>query len=98
AVAQSESALTPILTRPGFNQIVADALVASRDHSADSEQLTAREHEIVRLIAEGLSNKKIAGVLHIASFMVKSHVHNILEKLTSSTRLQIAAYIRKKNS
>jgi two-component system nitrate/nitrite response regulator NarL len=44
------------------------------------------------LIAEGLSNKEIAQRLNIATFTVKSHVHNILEKLALHTRLQVASY------
>jgi len=59
-------------------------------------QLTHREKEVVDLISEGLSNKEIAARLHIATHTVKSHVHNILEKLTLSSRLQIAAFARRK--
>lgn len=97
AVAHGESVLPPILTETLFGQIISDALTSSKDLPADSVQLTIREREIVNLIAEGLSNKEIAERLHIATYTVKSHVHNILEKLTLNTRLQIAAYIRKEN-
>jgi len=55
-----------------------------------------REREVVELIAEGLSNKEIAERLHIATHTVKSHVHNILEKLALHSRLQIAAHAHKK--
>jgi len=54
--------------------------------------MTAREQEITALIAEGLSNKEIALRLNIATYTVKSHVHNILEKLALHTRLEIAAH------
>ena len=47
----------------------------------DGPPLTRREREIVRLIGDGLSNKEIAGALHIELATVKNHVHNILEKL-----------------
>jgi DNA-binding NarL/FixJ family response regulator len=56
-------------------------------------RMTAREKQVVELIAEGLSNKEIADRLHIATHTVKSHVHNILEKLTLHTRLEVAAYV-----
>jgi len=46
----------------------------------------------MNLIAEGMSNKEIAQRLSIATYTVKSHVHNILEKLALHSRLQIAAY------
>ncbi len=55
-------------------------------------RLTKREHEIMELIADGLSNKEIAARLNLATFTVKSHVHNILEKLALRTRLQVASY------
>ena len=43
--------------------------------------LTRREQQIVELIGAGLSNKQIAGWLHLSLHTVKNHVHNILEKL-----------------
>jgi DNA-binding NarL/FixJ family response regulator len=54
--------------------------------------MTKREHEVIDLIAEGLSNKQIASRLNLATDTVKSHVHNILEKLALHTRLEIASY------
>jgi hypothetical protein len=50
--------------------------------------MTKREREVIELIAEGLSNKEIAQQLNIATYTVKSHVHNILDKLALHTRLQ----------
>jgi DNA-binding NarL/FixJ family response regulator len=58
-------------------------------------RLTIRERQIVDLLGEGLSNKEIAAQLHVAVHTVKSHVHNILEKLSLHTRLEIAAYARR---
>jgi len=55
-------------------------------------RMTARERQVVEAIAEGLSNKEIAQRLHVATHTVKSHVHNILEKLALHTRLEVAAY------
>ena len=54
--------------------------------------MTRREHEVIGLIGEGLSNKEIAKRLNIASHTVKSHVRNVMEKLALHSRLQIAAY------
>ena len=54
--------------------------------------MTKREREIVELIAEGLANKEIAHKLNLSIFTVKSHVHNILEKMSLNTRVQIAIY------
>jgi DNA-binding NarL/FixJ family response regulator len=55
--------------------------------------VTAREREIVDLIADGLSNKEIAERVHLATHTVKSHVHNVLQKLALHSRLQLAAYV-----
>jgi DNA-binding NarL/FixJ family response regulator len=59
---------------------------------SDDVRMSRREREVIELIVEGLSNKEIAVRLHIATDTVKSHVHNILEKLALHNRLQIAAH------
>jgi two-component system, NarL family, nitrate/nitrite response regulator NarL len=60
----------------------------------DSTALTVRERQIAALIAEGLSNKEIAGRLYIEVATVKNHVHNILEKLQVSRRGEAVARLR----
>jgi DNA-binding NarL/FixJ family response regulator len=59
--------------------------------------MTPREKEVVALIGEGLSNKEIAERMQIALHTVKSHVHNVLEKLALRTRLQVAAYAHRED-
>jgi DNA-binding NarL/FixJ family response regulator len=59
--------------------------------------MTPREQEVVALIGEGLSNKEIAERMQIALHTVKSHVHNVLEKLALRTRLQVAAYAHRED-
>lgn len=54
--------------------------------------LTRRESEILQLVAAGLSNKEIANELTITEGTVKNHVHNALEKLHLTNRVQAAAY------
>jgi DNA-binding NarL/FixJ family response regulator len=54
--------------------------------------LTRREFEILQLVADGLSNKEIANELTITEGTVKNHVHNALEKLHLTNRVQAAAY------
>ena len=97
-VATGAKVLPPVLTQSLFTQILELALNSGKDIPADSIQFTPREREVVDLIAVGLSNKEIAESLHISSYTVKSHVHNILEKLALSTRLQIAAFVHKEKS
>jgi two-component system, NarL family, nitrate/nitrite response regulator NarL len=62
------------------------ALAAAGPREATGDGLTAREHEIATLIAEGLSNKQIARRLSIEHATVKNHVHSILVKLGVSRR------------
>jgi DNA-binding NarL/FixJ family response regulator len=54
--------------------------------------LTPRESEILRLVARGLTNKQIGDALCITESTVKLHLHNILEKLHLSNRIQLAIY------
>ncbi|RPI01940.1 MAG: DNA-binding response regulator [Calditrichaeota bacterium] len=95
AVASGEKVLPPILTHSLFSQIIELALKNGKQIPADSINFTFRERQVVDLIAKGMSNKEIAASLNIATFTVKSHVHNILEKMTLNTRLQIAAFVNK---
>jgi two-component system nitrate/nitrite response regulator NarL len=95
AVAEGHKVLPPAMTTSLFTQIVESALMSDKDLSDKPFQLTTREQEIIGLISEGLSNKEIATRLQIATYTVKSHVHNILEKLALGSRLQIAAFARK---
>jgi two-component system, NarL family, nitrate/nitrite response regulator NarL len=55
--------------------------------------VTRRELEVLRLVADGLSNKEIGARLWITEGTVKNHVHNALEKLHVENRIQAAAYI-----
>ena len=98
AVARGENVLPSTLTTSLFTQIVESALESDAGIPDSAIRLTVREKEIVGLISEGLSNKEISSRLHIATHTVKSHVHNILEKLALSSRLQIAAFARRKDS
>ena len=59
------------------------------------DPLTAREMEILRLVAQGKSNKEIAGDLVIAEETVHTHVSNILNKLHLASRTQAALYALK---
>ncbi len=60
--------------------------------AATDSILTRRESEILQLVANGLSNKEIANELTITEGTVKNHVHNALEKLHLTNRVQAAAY------
>jgi DNA-binding NarL/FixJ family response regulator len=91
-VASGTKVLPPQMTSSLFSQIAKEAVKADESAAIESVRMTAREREVIDLIAEGLSNKEIAARLEIAAHTVKSHVRNIMEKLALHTRLQIAAY------
>src|SRR6201990_1425260 len=73
---------------------VARQLTASlrRGPSADPVALTAREREILVLVAQGKANKDIAGELVISERTARTHVSNILAKLGLSSRTQAALW------
>ena len=95
SVAQGTNVLPSLLTGSLFSQIVEHAINGGGVASAklmESVKMTRREREVVSLVSEGMSNKEIAQKLHLSTYTVKSHVHNILEKLALHTRVQIAKY------
>lgn len=94
AVAAGETVFPATLTGSLLSQIVRAAAQKGQVQLADVK-LTAREREVVDGIADGLSNKEIASRLHIATDTVKSHVHNILEKLSLRSRVDVAVQARR---
>ena len=92
SVADGAHVLPPQMTSSLFSQIARDAVAQGRPEVIEAVRMTPRERQVINLIAEGLGNKQIAARLHIATHTVKSHVRNIMDKLTLHTRLQIAAY------
>jgi DNA-binding NarL/FixJ family response regulator len=97
SVAAGKEVLPPALTGTLLSHI---AMQAARRPSAATRgvRLTQREREIIDLIAEGLSNKEMARRLNLSPYTIKSHVHNILEKLALHSRLQLAAHAHQAES
>jgi len=93
SVAEGKKVLPPPLAGSLFSQIVEYAVKSGQaDRLMKSVRLTRREHQVVDLIARGMSNKEISSELNIAVHTVKSHVHNILDKLALHTRLELASF------
>jgi two-component system, NarL family, nitrate/nitrite response regulator NarL len=61
-------------------------------NSTQAQSITRREKEILLLISNGISNKKIAEQLFISENTVKNHLKNLLEKLELENRVQLAIY------
>jgi DNA-binding NarL/FixJ family response regulator len=91
-VAEGSTVLPPLLVDSLFSQIVDHAVREGKTKLKESVRMTAREREVIVLLGEGLSNKEIAQKIHVSTYTVKSHIHNIMEKLALHTRLEIANY------
>lgn len=76
-----------------FSQIVELAIKEAKPSVIiESIRMTKREHQVIELISQGFTNKEIAQKIHLSTHTVKSHVHNILEKLSLHSRIQVANY------
>jgi DNA-binding NarL/FixJ family response regulator len=92
-VVKGAKVLPPLMTDSLFSQIVEHALQGGKiDKLISAVKMTSREQDVIAHIAAGRSNKEIASELNIAVYTVKSHVHNILEKLALHTRLELATF------
>ena len=93
SVVKGAKILPPPMTGSLFSQIVEHALQnGDVNKLISSVKMTSREQDVISHIAAGKSNKEIASELNIAVYTVKSHVHNILEKLALHTRLELATF------
>lgn len=75
---------------PGVAHIVLRRFGGSAKRSGTASPLTARETDVLRLVADGIGNAEIAEHLHIGLGTVKGHVRDILEKLAASDRTHAA--------
>ena len=98
SVAEGGRVLPPRMTGTLFSQIARAAVQRGVSEALDAVRMTQREREVIALIADGMSNKEIADQLHIATDTVKSHVRNVMDKLALHSRLQIAAYVHRKQA
>lgn len=92
SVARGESLLDSKVTKGVLEKLVAGRQAAPDDGA----ELTAREREVLVLIAEGATNKEIAAKLVVSENTARNHVSHILSKLGFSRRSEAAAYAVKK--
>jgi DNA-binding NarL/FixJ family response regulator len=92
AVAAGDAQLSPAVTKRLLDQ-VARRLPAAVDHDdALLEELTARERDVLRLLAVGMSNAEIGEALVVSEATVKTHVSSVLGKLGLRDRVQAVIY------
>ena len=91
-VAEGSTVLPPLLVDSLFSQIVDHAVRQGKSKLNEAVKMTKREREVIGFLGEGMSNKEIGQKIRISTYTVKSHIHNIMEKLALHTRLEIANY------
>jgi DNA-binding NarL/FixJ family response regulator len=88
AVAQGDALLAPSVTKRVIEEFVRRPPSSVRTLPAEVEDLTARELEVLKLVARGLSNAEIAKELFVSETTVKTHVAHVLTKLDVRDRVQ----------
>lgn len=87
SVHQGQTSLHPEITKKILRR-----LARGPEQPLDPEQLTPREVDVLRLVAQGLSNQQIADRLVVSESTVRTHMTNILGKLQLTSRTQAALY------
>jgi DNA-binding NarL/FixJ family response regulator/class 3 adenylate cyclase len=88
SVASGDALLAPSVTRRVIEEFVRRPPASARTLPAKLEDLTARELEVLKLLARGLSNAEIAKELFVSETTVKTHVAHVLMKLDLRDRVQ----------
>jgi NarL family two-component system response regulator LiaR len=86
-VYQGQTSLSPVIAR-----MLIDEIKKESELPLSEDPLTDREVEVLKLVAQGLSNKEIAERLVVSEGTVGTHISNILEKLHLANRTQAALY------
>jgi len=89
-VLAGQAGLAPAVQRRLLERVTAPQQAPAPAEPPDG--LTAREAEVLSLVAEGLSNKEIAGRLHIGAATVKTHINNLFAKTGVRDRAQAVRY------
>jgi DNA-binding NarL/FixJ family response regulator len=91
-VVDGQSLITPSMASKLLAEFTNLAKKADARQAVISPKLTTRELEVLKLVAQGMSNKEIAAELYISENTVKNHVRNILEKLHLHSRMEAVVY------
>ncbi|MCF3962369.1 response regulator transcription factor [Streptomyces fuscigenes] len=91
-VLAGQAGLAPAVQRRLLERFTQPQAAAPAAPAELPDGLTAREAEVLALVAEGLSNKEIAGRLHIGPATVKTHINNLFAKTGVRDRAQAVRY------
>ncbi len=91
-VTKGEAAITPVLATKIIEEFARQKTGEAEAAPPSDSEPTARETDVLRLVAAGASNKEIASYLNITENTVKYHMRNIMEKLHLRNKAQVAAY------
>jgi DNA-binding NarL/FixJ family response regulator len=91
AVAAGDGLLSPSVTRMVIERL-ARAPVAATARDSRVDELTAREREVLELVADGLSNREIAAALVVEESTVKSHMKRLLRKIDARDRVHAVIF------
>jgi DNA-binding NarL/FixJ family response regulator len=94
AVMQGKSFFSPAVSQ----MLLEDYMRQLRDRQAEDtyDLLTAREREILQMVAEGKSNKEIANLLHLSPYTIETHRANMMEKLSLHNVPELILYAVRK--
>ena len=92
AVVSGQSLISPSMASKLLTEFTNLAKKADEKQAVPSPRLTDRELEVLKLVAQGMSNREIAGELYISENTVKNHVRNILEKLHLHSRMEAVLF------
>jgi len=92
SVVSGQSLISPSMASKLLTEFTNLAKKADERQSVPTPRLTERELEVLQLVAQGMSNREIAGELYISENTVKNHVRNILEKLHLHSRMEAVVY------
>ncbi len=71
-----------------------EIVVASDAQSGDRKVLTARQLQLIRLVAKGMTNKEIAANLNLSQFTVKNHLRRVMRQVDATSRSDAVELIR----
>jgi DNA-binding NarL/FixJ family response regulator len=92
AVVSGQSLISPAMASKLLTEFTSLAKKADERQAVPTPRLTDRELEVLKLVAQGMSNREIASELYISENTVKNHVRNILEKLHLHSRMEAVVY------